>query len=70
MGRNFVAVDVTCSRIMELNPQKVIYLAAASGKLRPIREENISQYGEKVDSVRTDSAFIEKIPAQRGLRQL
>jgi uncharacterized protein (DUF362 family) len=68
MGRNFVAVDSTCTRIMGLNPKKVPYLAAASRRLGPLREENISQYGETIDSVRTDFALIEKIPAHKGLR--
>ncbi len=68
MGRNFVAVDATCSRIMGVNPQKVPYLAVASTRLGPLREENISQYGETIDSVRTDFALIEKIPAHKGLR--
>jgi len=68
MGRNFVAVDATCSRIMGVNPRKVPYLAVASTRLGPLKEENISQYGETIDSVRTDFALIEKIPAHRGLR--
>lgn len=68
MGRNFVAVDATCSRIMGVNPQKVPYLAVASTRLGPVKENNISQYGETIDSVRTDFALIEKIPAHKGLR--
>jgi uncharacterized protein (DUF362 family) len=68
MGRNFVAVDATCSRIMGINPLKVPYLAVASTRLGPVKEKNISQYGEKIDSVRTDFALIEKIPSHKGLR--
>jgi len=68
MGRNFVAVDATCSRIMGVNPWKIPYLSVASTRLGPLKEKNISQYGETIDSVRTDFALIEKIPAHKGLR--
>jgi uncharacterized protein (DUF362 family) len=68
LGRNLMAVDATCSRIMGVNPQKVPYLAVASNRLGPLKKENISQYGETIDSVRTDFALIEKIPAHKGLR--
>ena len=68
MGRNFVAVDATCTRIMGLNPKKVPYLKVASSRLGPIQEENISQYGETIDLVRTNFVLIEKIPAHKGLR--
>lgn len=68
MGRNFTAVDATCTRIMGFNPKKVPYLSAASKRLGPIREENISQHGEPIHSVRTHFALIEKIPAHRDLR--
>lgn len=68
MGRNFVAVDATCTRIMGLNPKKVPYLASASDRLGPIKEKNILQFGENIDSVRTNFALIEKIPAHKGLR--
>ena len=70
MGRNFVAVDATCSQIMGINPQKVLYLAVASTRLGPIKKAYISQYGERIDSVRTNFALIKKIPAHRRLRML
>jgi uncharacterized protein (DUF362 family) len=68
MGRNFTAVDATCTRIMGLNPKKVPYLAAASDRLGPIKEKNILQFGENIDSVRTDFALVDKIPSHKGLR--
>jgi len=40
MGRNFTAVDTTCTRIMGLNPKKVPYLKAASDRLGQIKEKN------------------------------
>ena len=68
MGRNFVAVDATCTRIMGLNPKKVPYLQAASNRIGPIQEKNILQFGETIDSVRTNFALIDKIPAHKKLR--
>jgi uncharacterized protein (DUF362 family) len=67
MGRNFVAVDATCSRIMGINPKKVPYLEVASSRLGPVQEKNIFQYGETIESVRTNFALIEKIPAHKKL---
>lgn len=68
MGRNLPAVDATCSRIMGIDPQKVRYLAAASGWLGPISESGILQIGELIASVRSNFKLLEKIPAHRGLR--
>ena len=70
MGRNLVGVDATCARIMGINPQKVSYLAAAAGKLGPIKESNILQRGETVQSVRTKFELLEHIEAHRGLGSL
>lgn len=67
-GRNPLAVDATCARIMGIDPARVGHLAAASGRLGPTREAQIRQRGEEVASVRTDFALVEKIHAQRGLR--
>ena len=68
MGRNPAAVDATCARIMGIDPRKVPHLKAASGRLGTIRESDIPQRGEKVASVRTNFALVDKIHAQRGLR--
>lgn len=68
MGRDLPAVDATSARIMGIDPYKVSYLAAASGRLGTIREKDIRQRGESIASVRTDFALVERIDAQRGLR--
>jgi uncharacterized protein (DUF362 family) len=70
MGRNLAAVDASCARIMGINPQKVAYLAAASGRLGPIRESNIAQRGETIKSVRTNFELLQNIEAHRGLRSV
>jgi hypothetical protein len=53
---------------MGLNPKKIPYLQAASNRLGPIQEERILQFGETIDSVRTNFELIDKIPAHKGLR--
>nr|WP_281415130.1 DUF362 domain-containing protein [Geobacter hydrogenophilus] len=68
MGRNLAAVDATCSRVMGIDPHKIGYLKAASGRIGPIKEANIDQRGEKIASVRTNFALIDKIPAHHGIR--
>ncbi|MBI1922544.1 MAG: DUF362 domain-containing protein [Geobacter sp.] len=59
MGRNLVAVDATCTRIMAIQPGQVPYLALASEKLGPINEAGIIQRGETIVSVR--QAFVQHI---------
>ncbi|NVL90207.1 MAG: DUF362 domain-containing protein [Desulfobacterales bacterium] len=68
MGRNLTAVDATCSRIMEVPPQNVRYLVAASLCLGPINEPDIPQLGENISSVRTRFKLLDYIPTQKGLR--
>jgi len=48
MGTNLPAVDATCARLMQINPWKIGYLAAASGRLGPISERHIEQRGETI----------------------
>ncbi len=48
MGTNLPAVDATCARLMGINPWRIGYLAAASGRLGPIAERNIRQRGEGI----------------------
>jgi uncharacterized protein (DUF362 family) len=48
MGTNLPAVDATSSRLMGINPWRVAYLAAASGRLGPIAERHIAQRGEPI----------------------
>src|SRR5580658_3434048 len=51
-GRDPVAVDATCCRIMQIEPARIEYLTLAGG-LEGIAEKNIQQIGEKPDSVAT-----------------
>lgn len=53
IGDNLPAVDATCARLMGLKPFGVKYLTQASGRLGPIHEQNISQRGEPISSLRT-----------------
>jgi len=64
MGRDLVAVDATCCRIMGIDPEKVDYLrlAADLGHVHPGR---IEQRGETVAQVRTNFALID---AYKNLR--
>jgi uncharacterized protein (DUF362 family) len=68
MGRNLPAVDATCTRIMGIDPHRVVSLSRAEGWLGPIREADIHQVGEPIKAVRTPFQLLEKIPAQRALK--
>ncbi len=78
MGRNAVAVDATCARVMGIDPHKaghgpgqtIGYLEAASAwlKLGPINEESIGQRGEAISKVRCDFKLLDHIEAHRGIR--
>jgi uncharacterized protein (DUF362 family) len=68
LGRNLTAVDATAARIMGINPGKIKYLAMSENYLGPIRETNIRQNGEKIVSVQSDFALVDKIPAHRGIK--
>jgi uncharacterized protein (DUF362 family) len=59
MGRDLVAVDATCARIMGIDPEKLTYLrqAADVGHVHPAR---IDQRGETIASVRTNFALIDE----------
>jgi uncharacterized protein (DUF362 family) len=69
MGRNLLAVDATCTRIMGIDPHRVVSLSRAEARLGPIREANIRQVGEPIQAVRTPFRLLEKIPAQRALQR-
>jgi uncharacterized protein (DUF362 family) len=68
IGSNLPAVDSTCSRIMGIDPEKISYLKRASGRIGSIREKNIKQRGETIQSVRKDFKLLDYIPAQKELR--
>jgi uncharacterized protein (DUF362 family) len=49
MGCDLVAVDATCCRLMQLNPEKIGYLVmGARKKLGLLAESQIQQIGEKI----------------------
>lgn len=53
-GRDPVAVDATCCRIMKIDPFQVRYIRLASGDSEGhIAEKNIEQVGESIQSVAT-----------------
>ncbi len=52
MGENPTAVDATCARLMDVVPERIPYLAMASGRLGPIKEGHILQRGETISSLR------------------
>ena len=64
MGRDLVAVDATCCRIMGIDPEKIDYLrlAAGMGHVHPAR---IEQRGENVAAMRTNFTLMEEY---KGLR--
>ncbi len=47
VGTNVAAVDATLTRLMEIIPEEIPYLAKAGGRLGPIRDSQIVQRGEK-----------------------
>ena len=64
-GRDPVAVDATCCRIMQIEPARIDYLTLAGGR-DAIAEENIQQTGERTESVETR---FELTPHLRDLRK-
>jgi uncharacterized protein (DUF362 family) len=59
MGRDPVAVDATCCRIMKIDPMRIRYLQLATGGSgSAIVEANISQRGETIQSVSSPFALI------------
>jgi uncharacterized protein (DUF362 family) len=66
MGRDPLAVDATCCRIMKIDPMRIRYLQLATGGSgSAIVESNISQRGETIQSVTTP---FELIPEFQNLR--
>ena len=61
------AVDATTARLMAINPRKVAYLAAASGRLGPIDESHIDQRGEPIAPLVQTFRLLDH-PAFAGLR--
>jgi uncharacterized protein (DUF362 family) len=67
MGRNLPAVDATACRIMGINPGRVQYLAD-SEQFGPIRNSQILQRGETILSVRKPFMLLDKIEAQKRIK--
>jgi uncharacterized protein (DUF362 family) len=67
MGRNLVAVDATCCRIMGIDPYKIGYLERADNWLGPVGDRDIKQAGELIASVRNNFRLLDSIPAQKGV---
>lgn len=63
-GRDPVAVDATCCRIMQIEPSRIEYLTLAGG-MPGIAEENIEQIGEKPNSVETRFELIMELRSLR-----
>jgi uncharacterized protein (DUF362 family) len=59
MGTNLPAVDATTARLMGINPWRVPYLAASSGRLGPIAERHIAQRGEPIALLRQDFTLLD-----------
>jgi uncharacterized protein (DUF362 family) len=53
-GDDLVAVDATAARLMQIDPAKITYLAAASRFLGNVAQENILQIGEGLEPFRQD----------------
>jgi uncharacterized protein (DUF362 family) len=67
MGTNLPAVDATASRLMEIDPTRVSYLAGSSGRLGPIAEAHIQQRGESIAGLSQRFALIDH-PSLADLR--
>ena len=67
MGTNLPAVDATCARLMQIDPHRVGYLAAASARLGPIAERHISQRGEAIAALAQPFQLVDQ-PWLSGLR--
>jgi len=59
IGANLPAVDATAARLMGIDPRRIPYLAAASGRLGPIAESHIHQRGESIASLESRFALLD-----------
>jgi uncharacterized protein (DUF362 family) len=66
-GRDPVAVDATCCRIMQIDPMQIRYLqlAARRGAESQITEDHILQMGESIQSVATPFELIPQFQKMR-----
>ena len=64
-GRDPVAVDATCCRVMGIDPLQVRYLQLAGGRPERLAESNILQMGEAVRRVQSPFALPPDLPGIR-----
>lgn len=64
-GRDPVAVDATCCRIMRIDPRLLQYLQMGGGGLERLNEGNILQIGEAIRAVETPFALPPDLPGIR-----
>ena len=64
-GRDPVAVDATCCRIMRIDPLLIQYLRMAGGGTDRLAEANILQMGEAIRAVATPFALPPDLPGLR-----
>lgn len=72
IGSNLPAVDATVTRIMNLRPENVSYLALAANRLGPIADSRIEQRGERWQDVVSpfsiiDSPHLRSLPKDPGV---
>jgi len=60
-GDDFVSVDASAARLMNLEPRKIKYLASADEFLGNLASEKIEQIGEKLESLQQDFEVIESL---------
>jgi uncharacterized protein (DUF362 family) len=58
-GDDLVAVDATASRVMQIDPQKIKYLANAGEFLGNLANDKIEQVGEPIEKVQQDFRVID-----------
>jgi uncharacterized protein (DUF362 family) len=64
-GRDALAVDATCCRIMQIDPFRIGYLRMVATDFTQIAEQNIVQTGEAIAAVATPFALIPEFKAIR-----
>jgi uncharacterized protein (DUF362 family) len=65
MGRDLVAVDATCARIIGLDPEKLTYLHTASAFLGNVAEDRIAQRGDAPSRFATTFDLIDRFRPMR-----
>ena len=60
-GTDLAAVDASCTRIMNINPERIAYMDLAQRFLGNVDEERVVQIGEKIEDVRTDFGVIGRL---------